>query len=368
MDLYSVLWISKNANKEDIKKAYRKLAMQYHPDRNKWDKASEEKFKEINNAYSVLSDDDKRRQYDTFWSVWWNSWFWWSWASWFDVDLWDIFNEFFGGWFGWWRSRTKKRSSEQRWEDLEYTINISLKTSIYWWKEKIEISKMDSCKTCNWAWWSWKKSCNKCRWSWYITYTQKTIFWVIEQTWVCDDCNWTWERFEHICRDCNGQKRIKNYKSIDIDIPAWIDTGMIIKLTWEWNDWIWTTNSWDLYVKFRVEKEEKWLRREWEDLHYDLEIDVIEAILWTKKEVNIPIIWKREIEIKAWTQANTTIKINWDWIKYINSDKKWDLYITLDIKIPKKLSKIEKDLYLQIAKEKKINVNNHKWIFESIFG
>lgn len=362
MDLYNVLWIDKNATKEEIKKAYRTLAMKYHPDRNKWDKASEEKFKEINNAYSILSDDGKRRQYDTYWSVWWNSWF--S-SGWFDVDLWDIFNEFF---WGWWRSQTKKRSSEQRGEDLEYVLHISLKTSIYWWKEKIDINKMEGCNTCNWVWWSWKKSCNKCRWSWYVTYSQKTIFWVIQQTWVCDECNWTWDSFEHICNDCHWQKRVKISKSIDIDVPAWIDSGMIIKLTWEWNDGIWTKHSWDLYLKFKVDQEEKWLRREWEDLHYDLELDLLEAVLWTKKEINIPIIWKREIDIKAWTQPNTTIKINWDWIKYVNSDKKWDLYITLDIKIPKKLWKVEKDLYLEIAKEKKINVCNNKWIFERIFG
>lgn len=367
MELYSVLWLDKSASKEDIKKAYRKLAMQYHPDRNNQDKEAEEKFKEINNAYSILSDDNKRKQYDTFWSVWWSSPFWWNWWFNMDVDLWDIFNEFFGGWFWWW-SRTKKRTTEQRWEDLEHIININLKTSIYGWKEKISFSKMQSCKTCDWVWWKWKKSCSKCRWSGYVTYSQQSIFWTIQQTWACDDCHGTGETFEHICSDCNWKKRVKTSKSIDIDIPAWIDNGMIIKLTWEWNDWIWTKSSWDLYVKFRVEQEEKWLKRDWEDLYYDLEIDVIEAILWTTKEVNIPIIWKREVDIKAWTQFNTIIKISWDWVKYINSDKKWDLYLNISINIPKKLSKLEKDKYIEIAKEKKLKTKSSKWIFENLFG
>lgn len=365
MDLYEILWVDKSSSKEDIKKAYRKLAMQYHPDRNEWDKKSEEKFKEINNAYSVLSDDGKRKQYDTFGSIWWNSWFWGG--SWFgvDVDLWDIFNEFFG-WSFWW-GRTKKRSSEQKWEDLEYNLNINLKTSIYWAKEKVNISKMESCKTCSWAWWSWKQSCKKCKWSWYITYTSQSIFWVIQQTWVCDQCGWTWESFEKICVDCNWKKRQKITKTIDVDIPAWIDNGMIIKLNWEWNDWICTKHSWDLYLKFRVDLEEKWLKRDGDNLYFDMEVDVIEAILWTKKEINIPILWKREIEIKPWTQFNTVIKISWDWVKYVNSDKKWDLFLSVDIAIPKKLSKEEKDLYLAIAKERKLNVVNSKWLFEKLF-
>lgn len=112
--------------------------MQYHPDRNSWDKDAEQKFKEINEAYSVLSNDWKRKQYDTFWSTWWAAgWnpFWWgfNWSS-VDVDLWDIFESFFWGGFSWWN--TRKRKTEFPWEDLEYSINVDLKTSIYWWKEK----------------------------------------------------------------------------------------------------------------------------------------------------------------------------------------------------------------------------------------
>jgi len=367
MDLYSVLWLEKWALKDDIKKAYRKLAMQYHPDRNAWDKASEEKFKQVNEAYSVLSDDDKRRQYDTYGSVWGNSWFWWG-FSWVDVDLSDIFESFFGG--GFWNSsgsRTKK-SGVKRWEDIEKTIEIDLKTSIYWAKQKLTITKLGTCSECNWEWWSSKKTCSKCHWSGYATYTKQSIFWVIQQTWVCDKCGWSWEEFEKICTICHWEKRVQVKKDLDLDIPAWIDHGMIIKITWEWNDWIWTKTSWDLYIKFRVSLEEKWLKRKGVDLFYDIEIDILEAILWTKKEINIPIIWKRNIEIEAWTQVWITIKISWDGVKYIDRDSKWDLYINLSIKIPKKLSSKEKELYLEIAKEKKMNVVNEKGIFEKIFG
>ena len=163
MDLYSVLWIDRSASKDEIKKAYRKKAMKYHPDRNAGDKWAEEKFKEINEAYWVLSDDAKKNQYDRFGSTsgaagWWNPfWGWFSWG-WADVDLWDIFESFFwGGFWGW--GNTRKRRSEFPGEDLEYKININLKTSIFWGKETIKFNKKESCSTCNWEWWSGKKTC-----------------------------------------------------------------------------------------------------------------------------------------------------------------------------------------------------------------
>ena len=363
-DYYEVLEISRDASIEEIKKAYRKLAMKYHPDRNSWDKESEKKFKQINEAYSCLSDETKKKQYDMFWKAWtsgfWGFWWWFS-QEW--VDLWDIFEQF----FWWWFSNSRKKSSSFAWENLEKIINIDLKTSIFGWKKEIEIEKMISCDECKWEWWTGKKTCEQCHGSWYVTYRKQSLFWVIEQTWTCDKCNWTWEIIENICKKCNWKKRIKTTKKIEIDIPAWIDDGMVIKIESEWNDWVWTSLKWDLYLRFKVSLQEKWLRRRGVNLYYDLEIEVVEAVLGTKKEINIPVIWKREIEIPAWTSHGTIIKKSQDGVKYIDKDKKWDLFINILIKIPKKLSAKEKELYLEIAKEKKINVNNKKWIFEKIF-
>ena len=368
MDLYSILEIEKGASKEEIKKAYRKLAMKYHPDRNDGDKAAEEKFKEVNEAYSTLSDDSKRQQYDMFGKSWWAAgWnpFWggFGWGG-QDVDLWDIFESFFGGGQ---RSGWRQKQTTFKWEDIEQLLNIDLKTSIYWAKEKIKFNKKETCVTCNWEWGSWKTTCSKCNGRWQITYTTQSMFGTIQQTWVCDACSGSWESFKETCSNCNWEKRKLVKKEIEIDIPAWIDNGMIIKLTWEWNDWVWTKASWDLYIKFNVKLESKGLKRDWVNLYYELEIDAIEAILWTKKEINIDVIWKRNIEIKAWTQNWTIIKIAWDWVKHIDSDNKWDLFINVSIKIPKKLGKKERELYEEIAKEKKINVNK-SWVFEKIFG
>jgi molecular chaperone DnaJ len=369
MDLYQTLGIEKDATSDEIKKAYRKLAMKYHPDRNAWDKNSENKFKEINEAYQVLSDSSKKQQYDRFGSTSWASWGWfWGWFWWWvDVDLWDIFEQFFwwqSGWSGWrWT-----RKSEQRGEDIEQIIEIDLKTSIYWAKEKVKINKRISCLKCEWVWWHNKKTCSKCNGRGQVSYTTQSIFGTIQQTWTCDSCSGSGETFESVCNSCSGSKRVLGKKEIDLDIPAWIDNWMVIKLEAEGNDWIWTKASGDLYLKFKVSLEEKGLKRKGSDLFYEIEIDIVEAVLWTKKEINIPIIWKRNIEISAWTISWMVLEISKDWVKDVQSDRKWNLYITINIKTPKKLTKREKELYLEIAKEKKINVNNHKWIFENIFG
>lgn len=360
-DLYSILWIEKTAPIEEIKKAYRKLAMQHHPDR-WWD---ETRFKEINTAYAVLSDNEKRKQYDMFWmtgNIWWFSGF-----EWFDIDLGDIMDSFFGWWFSsnFW-TRIKKK--ESKWEDLQYVLKIDLKTAIFWWKERINFNKRVECPTCHWEWWSGKKTCQKCGGEWKIVYSTQSIFGTIQQTVVCDVCGWSGEVFENICNECHWEKRIVLEKELEIDIPAGINDGMIIKLIWEWNDGIWTKAKWDLYVKFEVPNEEKWLKRDWVDLYYEIDVEVVQAILWTNKEINIPIIWKRKIEIKAWTESWSIIKIAWDWVKYLDRDRKWDLLIEINIKIPKKLSKIERELYEKIAKEKGIEVNGKKGIFGKVFG
>lgn len=363
MDYYSVLQVEKSATKDEIKKSYRKFAMQYHPDRTAWDKEAEVKFKEINEAYSILWNDEKRKQYDTYGSVGGNNWF----QAWgFDVDLWDIFESFFGGnaWPRWGR----RRSTSQKGEDIETTVKIDLATAISGWKKTISYNKMSGCSECDGVGGEWKQECEKCSWSGYITYTKQSMFGVIQQTGACDECHGTWESFSKICGICNGQKRVSTSTDYELEIPAWIDDSMVIKIAWEWNDGIGTNAKWDLYIRFMVEQEEKWLTRDGIDLHYDIELHVIEAILWTSKDINIPIIWKQSIEIPTGTQVSTVLTIKDAGIKDVQYDRKWDLFLHLDIKIPKKLGKVERDLYEQIAKEKKLNVCDKKWIFEKIFS
>ena len=365
-DLYKILDLDRGASTEEIKKAYRKFAMKYHPDRNAGDKDAEAKFKEVNEAYSTLSDSGKRQQYDTFGSAWWGgNPFGGGWGFQGD-DISDIFSSFFGG--GFWGAWQRSKPRETRGEDLEYDLHIDLKTSIYGGKESISFNKRSFCETCAWAGGSGKQNCDTCGGRGQVTYTSQSPFWVIQQTRTCSDCDGSGETFEDTCSDCKGEKRVLKKETLDIDIPAGIDEGMVIKMTGEGNAGIWTKASWDLYVRFHVQSEEKWLTRDGVDLHYDLEIDFIEAVLWTKREINIPIIGKRSLSIDAWTQTESILKISGDGVKHIDRDAKGDLIIHLHIPVPKKLAKRERELYEELASEKKLNVNSKKWVFEKIFG
>jgi molecular chaperone DnaJ len=283
-----------------------------------------------------------------------------------DVDLWDIFEQFFNGWWSRSRSKWRKKSANFAGEDIETTLRVDLKTSIIGGKTNFSYEKYVVCNDCKWVWGEWKSICPDCHGWGYVKYRQQTMFWTIEHTWACERCHGTWEILEKVCSKCGWQKRVRKTIETEIDIPAWIDDGMVIRMNGDGNDGIWAS-PWDLYVKFKVVTIEKNLRRKWVDLHYDLEIDVIEAILWTSKEIHIPIIWKRNIHIEPGTQIWTIIKIAWDGVKYIDKDKKWDLFINVIIKIPKKITDTERTAYEKIAQEKKLNVHNKKWIFEKIF-
>jgi len=368
-DYYEILGLEKWAGEDEIKKAYRKLAMQYHPDRNSWDKDAEAKFKEIGEAYGTLSDASKRQQYDMFWQAGgagWNPFG--GWGGFQAEDLWDIFNSFFGGGFSGQSSWWQRRSREQRGEDIEYDLHIDLKTSIYGGKDSIEFHKREHCTHCDGEGGSGKKTCDTCAWKGQVVQTSQSPFGVIQQTRVCPDCRWEGSTFEALCSECQGEKRSLIKKKLDIDIPAGIDDGMVIKLTWEGNEWIGTKAAGDLYVRFHVQTEEKWLTRDGTDLHYNLEIDYVEAALGTTREVQIPVIWKRTIDIASGTQAESILKISWDGVKYIDRDTKWDLLIHISIPVPKKISKTEREILENLAKEKKVNVNSKKGVFEKMFG
>lgn len=361
-DLYEVLGVDSNATQDEIKKAYRKLAMKYHPDRNDGCKDAEAKFKEINEAFSVLGDESKKNQYDRFGSTGWN-----GGSPFGDAGFWFDFGDIFDMFGGMW-GHARKRQTEFKGEDLEYLMKVDLKTSIYWGKEKIKYNFEESCSDCKWEGWAGRKSCPECDGQGAVRKTQQTILGVITQTVTCSRCSWTGEIIENVCEACNGRRRVTTSKEMVIEIPAGIDDGMMIRIEWAWNDGVGTKAKWDLFVKFRVETEEKGLVRDGINLHYTISIDIPEAVLGTDKEVNIPIIGKRVIKISSGTTHGTVIKIAGDGVKYVDRDAKWDLFIKVEIAIPKKLSSVERDAYENIAKEKKINVHNKKGILEQIFG
>jgi len=224
-DYYQILGVARGASEDDIKKAYRKLAMQHHPDRG----GDAGVFKEINEAYDVLADAGKKRQYDQFGTVGGGNPFGGGGFD-VDVDLGDIFSQFFGGNA---TGQRRKKSNQFAGEDVEYVLKIDLKTALSGGKETISYEKYSVCDVCEGKGGKGVKTCPECGGSGHVRYRQQTMFGTIEHTQVCPHCHGTGEIVEEVCEKCHGEKRVKEQVSLDIDIPAGIDDGMVIRMNGE---------------------------------------------------------------------------------------------------------------------------------------
>ena len=343
---YDILWVSESASTDEIKKAFRKLAIKHHPD--KW--WSKEKFQEINEAYWVLSDDKKRWQYDAFRKWWFTGGFWW-WQWWFDfwnfwwfggfgngewvdIDLGDLLGGFFWGGFWWW---TKVR----KWEDLKKIIEISFEDSYLGCEKKITYSRLKKVA------WVTEEVCPNCNGKWKVRQQTQTPFGVMQTSAACKQCGWIWKIYK------KGWKVLENWwleevkETIDIKIPAWIKEDAYIKYSWKWNAWIWDAPDGDLYLKIRIIPNSKY-RREWDDLYVKANVSVFDLVLWWEVEVSHPE-WKLKVKIPKWTQVWDKIKISGRgfgerWL----FKSKWDMIVETEVSIPKKLSKDEESLWKKL--------------------
>ncbi len=354
---YDMLGVNESATDDEIKKAYRKLAMQYHPDRNKWNKEAEEKFKKINEAYQVIWDKQKKSQYDSFkkWWYWGFGWwydfgqwgFWWSTS--FDVeDLFDVFGNVFGGW--WWGRRWKSQKSPSRWDDLVINLEISMEDSYHGTKKEIKYSRLVHCEWCDWKWVSKESQrnvCSVCNWKWVIQNVQRTPFGMMQVQTACNSCNGEWYTDSKPCTKCNWQWLDKKQEKIQVNIPAWINWWEYVKFPGMWNYWRYWWEAWDFYVKIFV-KDDKY-KRKWYDLYIDTEISIYDAVIWWEIQVDHPD-GKIKVKVPKWLQIWEHIKVSWKWFSqwwWIFS-KKWEFIIIPKIKIPKKLSKEQEKLWNQL--------------------
>lgn len=345
---YDTLGVDKSAGADEIKKAYRKLAMQYHPDRHGWDKEMEAKFKEVNEAYAVLSDQEKRRNYDQFWSAEGFGWH----AGWFaDFDIGDIFSSVFGQGFGFGWQASQKRTIG---EDIQLHVPISFEESYSWVKKEFTYKKNITCPDCGGtgaAEWSKPITCPDCGGKGHVMHETRSIFGIVQQTRICQRCHGEGTIIEKPCPRCKWNKVISEEVTKTIEIPAGIDAGMSIKMSGEWHELPGGVPG-DLYITCDVELSTQWLQRKGNDLHYTLWLDPFEVVLGTKKELNLPLIWKRKIDIPAGTLDGKVIKLSGDGMKMLDRDRRGDLFILCKIQVPQKLDKKEKELYEQIKELK----------------
>lgn len=360
-EYYSILWVSESATADEIKRAYKKKAMELHPDRHGGDKAKEAEFKKLNEAYSVLSDPEKKAHYDRFGSMdgAGNPFGGGGFQGGFDVDIGDIFSSFFGGGFGGWRGKRKDIGA-----DIEIELKISLEDAIKGTNRKISYKKEHLCHHCNGRGGE-TRPCQTCGGSGQVRERVQTVFGVMEQARTCHVCQGRWAEIVEVCNFCDGVGKIQEKVEKNIDVPAGIEQGMSIKIRDEWHAG--ADGNGDLYIIFAVPEKEGWLIRDGANLLYRYEISPAAAALWVQEEIMIPILGKKTLDIAPGTQSGDTLTFRGEWVPRI--DRKWtsgDLKIEILVLIPKKLSADEKELYLALLQAEN-GKKMKKWWFESIF-
>lgn len=362
-EYYAILEIERTATQEEIKRAYKKKAMELHPDRHGGDKTKEAEFKKVNEAYSTLSDEQKKAHYDRFGTTEWMGGMGWGFGGFqwgFDAgDLGDIFSQFFGGGFG-----GAGRKHADIGEDIEIRMNISLEDAIRGNTRKVDFKRRTPCSVCDGKWGK-TITCDTCRGAGQVRERMQTVFGTMEQTRACSTCGGTGEKITEKCGTCHGKKYEDSSIKKDIDIPAGIENGMSIKMRSEWHGG--RDGNGDLYITFEVPDREWGLERDGADLHYTVKLSPAEATLGVKLDIEIPILWKKSLKIESGTQGGEILKFRDEWLARLDRrGLKWDLLIHYEIDIPTKLSTDEKKLYsalLEIQSGKKME----KWFFESIF-
>ena len=356
-DYYEVLGVDKSADATALKKAYRKLAMKYHPDRNPGDKEAEEKFKEINEAYEVLSDETKRRNYDQFGHEGVNGQgfggaggFGGQGFGGFEDIFGDIFGDMFGGGFG--GSSRQRRRGPERGADIKQTINISFEEAAFGKKVQVKINRSEECDACHGSGakeGTSKKTCPTCHGSGQVQSVQRTPFGNIASTRTCSQCNGEGEIIESPCTKCHGKGNIRKTKTIEVDVPSGIDDGQMIKLSGQGELGTRGGPRGDLYIQVNV-KSHSIFTRDGYDVYLEMPITFAQATLGDK--IQVPTLdGKVEYEIPEGTQTGTVFRLKGKGIPKLRSNVRGDQYVKVTVEIPKKLNDKQKELVRQFAKE-----------------
>jgi molecular chaperone DnaJ len=341
-DYYNVLGLRRDCTLAEIKREYRRLAHKYHPDVNNGNPEAEEKFKEITEAYAVLSNDEKRRQYDQFGF---------SRSLFEDFDFSSIFSEFgFGSIFDTFlRSRTRERGS-----DLNAEVKVSLKQAAYGVKKEIEYRVDDICEVCN-----GKGStstggivtCSQCNGTGRIRTARQTFIGNIITTSTCRACDGTGKIIKDPCKKCRGKGHYSRNKRIKVDIPPGINSGDRLRVAGKGNSLGKNSEKGDLYITIRVIPHPGF-KREGKDILSNVEISFAQAALGCKLKIET-LDGIEEIRVKPGTQPNDKIILKSMGMVDLNGYRRGDHIINVDVKIPKRLSRRERELLSEYAENRK---------------
>jgi molecular chaperone DnaJ len=342
-DYYKIFGISEDASDDEIKKAYRKLAMEHHPDRNKGNKVSEDTFKDINAANDIIWDPQKRQQYDAmrkggFWGWWFGGGgFWWGWFWWwgFQVDLGDLM----GGFFWWWG-----RSGPIEGDDLVLQLTINFEDSFHGASKTVSYSRAKMATDVT------KQSCSTCGGRGVVAQQVRTPFGVMQSQGACSSCSGAGDLYYRDGKRISDGGLEKKSQEIKIDIPIGIENWTKIRYTGMGNDGPMGGPSGDLYVKIMIKGSDKW-KRDGTNLIADIEISIYDAVLGATVEVDHPD-GKMSVKIPKGLQVGEYIRVAGKgfWEKWLFS-KRGDLVVKANIKIPKKLSGKEDKLRAELRNE-----------------
>ena len=348
-DYYEVLGLNKGADEASIKKAYRTLAKKYHPDMNPGDAEAEQKFKEVNEAYSVLSDSEKKAQYDQFGHAAFEQGGggYGGYGGFSDFgDIGDIFSSFFGGGFGGFGgSSSSRKNAPQRGEDIGVHITLTFEEAAFGVKKDISFKRIQKCDECHGS--GAKKgtsaeTCSHCNGTGQRRVMQRMGGMQFQTTVTCDSCRGTGKIIKNPCSNCSGTGYVRIMKTLSVDIPAGIDNGERIALRGQGSDGRNGGPAGDLIITITI-KPHKIFQRERYNVYCDVPITVAEATLGA--EITIPTLeGELKYEIPDGTQPGTQFTIKGKGIQYLNyPNRKGDLIFTTVVEIPKGLSQNQKD-------------------------
>lgn len=345
-DYYETLGVDKNDSEEQIRRAFRKKAMDYHPDRNK-KPGAEDIFKEINEAYQVLSDPQKRSQYDRFGHA--------GVAGGgagdrpfdgFDVfgGFGDIFDSFFG-------DSTGRRSSQpQRGEDLQQKIVLEFEEAVFGVDKTLNIDRIEQCHSCNGNGaepGSRVSSCGACNGNGRVRRTQRSVFGQFSQVTECSNCSGKGSVIESLCKTCRGNGLERRNRTTEVTIPAGIQPGMQIRVTGQGNIGRNNGPSGNLYLEVDVRAHDVFTRQEF-DLFYKLDLGMIDAALGTDIEVPTLDGDTENLKIPQGTQPGSEFRVKGKGVPHINSNRRGDLRIIANLEVPKHLTKQQRKLLQEL--------------------
>ena len=366
-DYYEVLGVEKNASAEDIKKAYRKKAIQYHPDKNPGDKEAEEKFKEAAEAYDVLSDPQKRARYDQFGHAGMSGQGGFSGGGFSMEDIFSQFGDIFSDLFGGGATRSGGASRAQHGENVVVQVDLTFEEAAFGCKKEVNVSRIETCDECGGsgaAAGSQPETCPQCHGAGQVRTTQSFMGMTMQSTAACPTCNGRGKIIKNPCTRCKGKGRIKRSRKLEVEIPAGIDEGQSVRLRAQGNAGSNGGEPGDLMVAAHI-KQHELFKRNGANVSCEMPISFAQAAIGG--ELEVPTLdGKVRYTIPEGTQTGATFRLRGKGIPYLGYKNRGDQFVTVVVETPTHLTREQKDLLRKFEESAENAHPKRKSFFEKL--